>query len=186
MGFTPLDSTDASALRWLRQGESPLAFDLSAADQLLVTLRWKGRSGTLATAESAAGTWTLKRVGFLNPQVTVRNEGSSATIARLSVHWNYHRIDITGGPSFLFHRAGVLLPAWKVTDSSGRELLHVEPVREGRKLVGGAVLGPTATPHPGGLLEAIVVSWYFIVQAWFEDEALVPLEGPDAAPTPPK
>jgi len=112
--------------------------------------------------------------------VTVRAEGSTVDLARLSVHLNYHRIEIRGGPAYRFHRAGVLVPAWKVTEESGREVLHVEPVREGRKLEAGAVIAPTFAPALPGFPLLILLSWYFITLAWFEDEALATLEGPDA------
>lgn len=183
MGLVPFASVDTTSMRWLRRSESPLEFDLLASDQPLATLRWKGATGTLADAETAQGSWTLKRVGFLNPLVTVRAEGGTTDVARLSVHWNYHRIDVVGGASYRFHRAGVLVPAWQVTDGSGRELLHVEPVREGRKLVGGAVIAPAESPRLAEFPLLVVLSWYFVVLAWFEDEALVPLEGPDLPST---
>ncbi|MGA8302854.1 MAG: hypothetical protein WA691_07160 [Thermoplasmata archaeon] len=179
MGLASFDSVDVTSLRWLRRTKSPLEFELLAGEQSLMTLTWKGgNAGSLTTARAAVGTWTLKRTGFLNPRVDVRVEGAPATVARLSVHWNYHRIDVPGGPSFRFHRAGILLPAWQITDPSGREVLHIEPVREGRKLVGGAVVAPSGA-RPAAFPLLVVVSWYFIVLAWFEDEALVPLEGAD-------
>ncbi|MGA8541927.1 MAG: hypothetical protein WB947_00055 [Thermoplasmata archaeon] len=182
MALTPIDSVDATSLRWLRGGDSPLEFALLAGDAGVAGLRWNGTSGSLATAHTVSATWTLKRVGFLNPRITVRASGGSQDAAHLSVHWNYHRIEIPGGPAYRFHRAGMLVPAWQITDEAGHEVLHIEPVREGRKLVGGAVISPApATRRPEFALLA-VVSWYFIVLAWFEDEALVPLEGPDAPP----
>jgi hypothetical protein len=185
MGLQSFASVDATSLRWLRRSESPLAFDLLAGDQALASLRWRARNGTLVTVETALGTWTVKRVGFLNPRVTVRPEGGAVDLARLSVHWNYHQIEVVGGPAYRFHRAGVLVPAWKVTDASGREVLHIEPVREGRKLVGGAVIAPAASSRLPEFPLLVVLSWYFIVLAWFEDEAIVPLEGPDAPSAPP-
>jgi hypothetical protein len=183
MVLAPFDSVDATSLRWLRQNEKPLEFDLLAGDRAVATLRWDAATGTLATVQTAQGAWTLKRVGFLNPQVTLRAAGATENLARLSVHWNYHQIEVTGGPAYRFHRAGVLVPAWQVTDASGHEVLHIEPVREGRKLAAGAVIAPPTAPKRPEFPLLVVVSWYFIVLAWFEDEALVPLEGPDAPAT---
>ncbi|HTW40220.1 MAG TPA: hypothetical protein VMF04_05125 [Thermoplasmata archaeon] len=180
MDFVPLDRVDATSLRWLRTSEEPLEFDLLAGDQGVARLAWSGPSGSLATARTANAAWTLKRVGFLNPRVTVRADGTPADAARLSVHFNYHRIEVAGGSTYRFHRAGVLVPAWKVTTEGGRELLHIEPVREGRKLMGGAVIAPADATGVPDLPILLAVSWYFIVLAWFEDEALVPLEGTDA------
>lgn len=180
MDLKPFNSVDATSLRWLRRGESPLEFDLLAGDQPVGTLTWKGGTGSLGTAHTASGVWTLKRVGFLNPRVTVRASGAATDIARLTVHWNYHRIEVAGGAHYRFHRAGVLVPAWQVSDEVGQEVLHIEPVREGRRLVGGAVIAPEAISRRPEFPLLAVVSWYFIVLAWFEDEAMVPLEGPDA------
>ena len=147
----------------------------------MATLEWALGNRSLATLRSASEEWTLKRGGFLNPHVTVR--AKETLQARLSVHLNYHQIDVAGGRTYRFHRAGVLVPAWQVTARAGQEVLHVEPVREGRHLSAGAVVvSPDAADLPD-LLLLTALSWYFIVLAWFEDEAvetLAPFEGPDA------
>jgi hypothetical protein len=181
----PFTAANSSAFRWLRTQESPLEFDLLAEDRLLATLRWKKGPGGVTTARTAVGEWTLKRTGFLNPRVTARTTGSETDVARISVHLNYHRIEVAGGASFRFHRAGVLIPAWQVTTEAGEELLHVEPVRDGRKLAAGAVVAAPASLARPEFPLLVLLSWYFIVLAWFEDEALVPFEGPATPAAPP-
>jgi len=182
MPLEPLANLDRTALRWLREREHPDAFSLRSGESTAATLEWTLPGGSLATLRSATGEWTLKRGGFLNPHVTVR--AGPTVVARLSVHLNHHQIDLAGGRSFRFHRVGVLIPAWQVTDSAGTELVHLEPVRDGRHLEGGAVVvAPPAAGMPE-LLLLLTLSWYFVVLAWFEDEAvdtLAPFEGPDAA-----
>jgi len=152
-----------------------------SGESTIATLEWAQHGGSLATLRGAAGEWTLKRGGFLNPHITARS--ADVVVARLSVHLNHHQIDLTGGTSYRFHRAGVLIPAWQVAAANGKEVLHVEPVRDGRHLVAGAVVvAPDAGDLPD-LLLLLALSWYFIVLAWFEDETLdtlAPLEGPDA------
>ena len=59
----------------------------------------------------------------------------------------------------------------------------MEPVRQGRRLEGGAVICTPQGAKLPELLLLVVASWYFIVLAWFEDEALVPLEGAETPPT---
>jgi len=181
MALSSFASVDHSTLRWLRSRESPVEFTLSAGDSSVARLRWSQPGGSLATAETDQGLWTLKRGGFLNPHITVRKSGAGENLARLTVHLSYHAVELAQGTSYRFHRAGLLVPAWKITTDAGREVLHIEPVREGRKLAGGAVISaPTALQLPELLLLS-VIGWYFIVLAWFEDEALVPLEGADMA-----
>jgi hypothetical protein len=184
MVLTPISSVDRSAFRWLRDSDHPTAFTLLSGESTVATLAWHRKEGSLATAKGSQEEWTLKRGGFLNPHISVRSGG--ADIARLSVHLNYHQVHVAGGRSYRFHRAGILLPAWQVSGPNGKEILHVEPVREGRHLRGGAVVvAPEAMENPD-LLLLVVLSWYFIVLAWFEDEAveaLAPLEGPDSPAT---
>jgi hypothetical protein len=70
-----------------------------------------------------------------------------------------------------------------VATPAGQELLHLEPVREGRHLSAGAVVVAPEGAELPDLLLLTAISWYFIVLAWFEDEAietLAPFEGPDA------
>jgi len=179
--FASFASADVTALRWLRSADSPVEFSLSSGDIALGKLQWATRAGSLAHAETSAGRWTLKRGGFLNPHITLRSADSKTELARISVHLNYHSVQFTGGSTYRFHRAGILLPAWQLTTSSGTELVHLEPVREGRKLTGGAVVSTPSGASCTDLAALLVLSWYFIVLAWFEDEALVPLEVLDAA-----
>lgn len=162
-----------------------MAFRLESGENEVAELRWVRHGASLARAQTADGIWTLKRGGFLNPHVTLRAEGATVDLVRVSAHLNAHRIEVSGRGTYRFHRAGLLVPAWKVDTESGQEVLHIEPVREGRKLVGGAILPSTPGAGLPDLLVLTVVSWYFIVLAWFEDEALVPLEGPEAPPPPP-
>jgi len=184
MALTPLSSVDHSALRWLRTRDHPAAFALLSGETTVATLEWAQHGGSLATLRTASGEWTLKRGGFLNPHITVRV--GETTTARLSVHLNYHQIDVVGGPTYRFHRAGVLVPAWQVTTPAGKEVLHVEPAREGRHLRAGAVVVAPDALELAELLLLAGLSWCFIVLAWFEDEAvetLAPFEGPDAPAT---
>lgn len=184
MPLAAFSSVDPSVLRWLRDEENPMAFTLTSGETAIAKLHWARHGGSLASAETSTGTWTLKRGGFLNPHVTVRLTGEESDIARISAHLSSHRIQVRGGATYRFHRAGFLVPAWTISTEDGREILHIEPVRQGRKLEGGAVLSTPEGIRLPDLLLLAVAGWYFIVLAWFEDEALVPLEGAEyTAPT---
>ncbi len=182
MEFPPLASLDVSSLRWWKTGDSPTEFRLSAGEAPVLLLRWPRDGGSTATAESAGGSWTITRAGFLNPHLLARSADPPASLGRLSVHLSHHAIDVEGGASYRFRRAGLLLPAWKVVDAANAECLHIEPVREGRTLAGGAVIvAPAAAKRPE-LVLLLALTWTFITLAWFEDEALVPFEDRNVGP----
>ncbi len=196
--LVPIASVDRSALRWLRTGENPTAFALSSGDQPIAEIRWAKSTGSLAQTETADARWSLKRVGFLNAHLTLRVDGAPSDWARITVHYDsvarhvgdlYHRIEFVGGARFRFRRAGVQIPAWQVTTDDRAdaaragglattenqvEIAHIEPVREGRKLVGGAVLVSEAGRALSELPAVLAFVWYAIVLAWFEDEILIP------------
>jgi hypothetical protein len=200
VALVPFAAVDLSALRWLRTGETPAAFALSSGDQTIAEMRWAKSTGSLARVQTADRQWTMKRVGFLNAHLTLRAEGGTTDLARVTVHYdrlsrhageNYHRIEFADGARFRFRRAGVQLPAWQVTAEESAspaptdapsptdalaELAHVEPVREGRKLVGGAVIVSEAGRARPQLPAVLSLVWYAIVLAWFEDELLLPFE----------
>ncbi len=180
VALVPFASQGQEALAWSRTAAEPPAFALRSGDQEVATLLWARPGGSLASARTADAAWSLKRAGFLQPTILVRAADGPAPIARLSAHFTHHEIQIGGSPAYRLRRAGRLVPAWRVTTDRGVELLHIEPVAEGRTLQGGAVVVAPGAP-PDTLLLA-VLSWYFIVLSWFEDEAietLAPFEGPD-------
>lgn len=183
MALSPLARSDATALRWLPSpGTGPTEWSLLSGDRPVARLNWLRKGSSTATAKTIDRTWTLTHRGFLSPQVIVEPSDRATPVARLVAHLRHHTIEIAGGATYRLHRRSLLLPAWTVSSTAGEELLHIEPVPEGRRLAGGAVVGTTQRAPTEFLLLA-VLAWYFIVLVWFEDEAaeaLAPFEGPDA------
>jgi hypothetical protein len=68
-------------LKWIQPQALKQEFELRAGDEVVATLRFKSSFGSLATAESADGCWTFKRVGFWHPRVTIRVCGDDTDIA---------------------------------------------------------------------------------------------------------
>jgi len=180
--LVPFASLDRSTLRWIRTAETPAEYTLLAGDAPVAVLTWARHGGSRAAARTSEGEWTLKRNGYLVSHLTVRRAGEDAPIARLSLRFGHHEIEVGGGGVYWLRRASLLVPAWKLTGAGDREYAHIEPVPEGRHLGGGAVLTSGSAPARE-LLLLLVLSWYLIVLAWFEDETvetLAPFEGPDA------
>ncbi|NNN18056.1 MAG: hypothetical protein HKL79_06825 [Thermoplasmata archaeon] len=172
MAFTPFASVDREALRWLRVGPTSPEFQLLSGPALLGSLSWTKAQGSLALAGIADRQFTIKRVGFLHPHVTVRRAGEERDLARLASHLGHHRIEFAGGARYDLKRAGVLVPAWQLLAEDGTELAHVEPVREGRRLDGGIVQVSLPARDLTELPLLLLLTWYFIVLSWREDEAV--------------
>jgi hypothetical protein len=68
-------------LKWVQPSAWKFHFELRADDEVVATLRLRSSFGTFATAESADGCWTFKRIGFWQTKATIRDCGSDAEIA---------------------------------------------------------------------------------------------------------
>jgi hypothetical protein len=64
-------------LRWVK-GDG---YELRDGDDVVARLRFRSVWGSLATAESADGCWTFKRVGFFQTRATIRACGSDEEVA---------------------------------------------------------------------------------------------------------
>jgi hypothetical protein len=68
-------------LKWVQPKALKMEYELRTDDELIATLRFRSSFGSFATAESADGCWTFKRVGFWQTRVTIRGCGSETDIA---------------------------------------------------------------------------------------------------------
>jgi hypothetical protein len=68
-------------LKWVQPSALKQEFELQTDGEVAATLRLKSSFGSFATAESADGCWTFKRVGFWQTRATVRACDSETDIA---------------------------------------------------------------------------------------------------------
>lgn len=68
-------------LKWTQPHALKHEFELQADGEVAATLRLKSSFGSFATAQSADGCWTFKRVGFWETRATVRACDSETDIA---------------------------------------------------------------------------------------------------------
>jgi hypothetical protein len=68
-------------LQWDRTSLFKADYELKSGEALIATLRFRSIWGTFATAESAEGCWTFKRVGFWKTRATIRPCDSEEEIA---------------------------------------------------------------------------------------------------------
>jgi hypothetical protein len=68
-------------LKWEQPSVFKEQYELRVGDETVATLRFRSMWGSLATAESADGCWSFKRVGFFKTNITVRLCDSEQDIA---------------------------------------------------------------------------------------------------------
>ena len=72
----------SQSLKWEQPSALKMEYEMRTGDgELAATLRFRSSCGSFATADSADGCWTFKRVGFWKTRVTARVCGSDDDIA---------------------------------------------------------------------------------------------------------
>lgn len=74
-------------LEWRQPEALQRLYQLTRNGEVIATLRFEKRSGSLATGEFGEHQWTLKRTGFLSPRVSVREPDSEADLAMFTPGW---------------------------------------------------------------------------------------------------
>jgi len=122
-------------LAWLQPKTLEHYFELQAGPAQLATLAFHSAWGTLATAETADGTWTFKRVGFLNPRVTVRAAGSPDNLAVYQPKfWGDGTLTFADGATFRWQPTNFWATEWAFTGTGDTPLVRFKSGAEKSKL----------------------------------------------------
>ncbi len=68
-------------LKWIQPHAMKMEYELRTGDGVAATLRFRSSFGSFATATSADGIWTFKRVGFWQTRVTIRASETETDLA---------------------------------------------------------------------------------------------------------
>ena len=120
----PLSELGGAELYWM-QPTLKRNFELRAEDDLYATLMFETTFGSLATAKSAAGTWTFKRVGFFKPRVTVRVQGEENN---LMVYYPERAgaegvLEFTDGETYVWKLANFWATQYQIVNTENRPLI---------------------------------------------------------------
>ena len=110
------------SLRWVEPDKR--SFSLNGPNQtVLATLAFHSACGSLATGETAEGCWTLKRVGFFKPAVSVRPVGSDTPVAVFRLA----RLRLAGGSFVLWKPTNIRRTEISLETAEGRSILRLKP-----------------------------------------------------------
>jgi hypothetical protein len=157
----------AQLLIWQQPHAHERRYELRSGDDTLATLRWEKGCGSLASAASADGQWTFKRVGFLQPRVTVRAFGSDAEVATFHPTWRGDgTLEFRDGRSVRWATTNVWHTEWAFA-RGGDTFLRFSP----RGGLSGLIkheaqmeIVPAATTFPDLSLLALL-GWYLMLLA---------------------
>jgi hypothetical protein len=122
-------------LEWLQPNTLEHYFELQTGPARLATLAFHSAWGTLATAETADGTWTFKRVGFLNPRVTVRVAGSSDNLAVYQPKfWGDGTLTFADGMAFRWQPTNFWATEWAFSGAGDTPLVRFKSGAEKQRL----------------------------------------------------
>ena len=124
----------------------------------------------MAEATTLDESWSIKRTGFLHPQVSIRRKGAEVDLARMAIHWRRTRLEMLGGPGYVFERTGVAIPAWQFLGPDGSRWVHIEPIADRGTLAGGIVSVAPAALALKELPLLLLTGWYYIMHEWLEEE----------------
>lgn len=112
-------------LHWVQPKAMQRRFDLLGVTQCFATLEFTSAFGSLATAWTADGAWTYKRVGFFSPRITVRAEGSENDLAIYRPRWTGMQgtLEFAGGQAYLWNTVNFWATRFQITDASGQPVM---------------------------------------------------------------
>lgn len=151
-------------LKWVQR--SSKEDELVSGDSLVGALHWASLWGSLATAESADGSWTFKRVGFIHQRITVREIGSEVDLYVAELGW--------GGEATMVLPEGIFTwtpnkwhKEWTLQDKVGIEVMTIE-VTGFFNSGGNVIIGQSFLPAQKLSLLALL-GWYLIMNVLADD-----------------
>jgi hypothetical protein len=113
-----------NSLTWVQLRGPGREFELKSGDLVFATLKWEKLFGSLATAATAEGAWTFKRVGFFKPSITIRALGSEQNVAVFSPGWTgAGTLEFANGLKLKWTNRDFWHSIWGFLDETGEDVL---------------------------------------------------------------
>lgn len=164
----PIAELVGADLKWRQRGDFKLEYELLGDGEPAAMLKFRSRSGSLATGESGDGCWTFKRVGIWQVSVTTRPCGSDTDIAvfRYDGRTGDGQLSLSDNRKYLAHTTPSV-SSYDFRTEDGQPLLRLRS--EGMMHHTASVeVPPTAAP---ALVEApwlVMLAWYLTVVTYID------------------
>jgi hypothetical protein len=150
-----------------------MEYELQDGGEVVATLRFRSSFGSFATAESADGCWTFKRVGFWKTRVTVRASGSESDIASFRNNtWKHGgTLELPDGRAYPAN-TNFWMTEYEFTTQSGEPLLKYSRVRGVLRLSSTVEIQPAAASLTE-LPWLLMLGWYLTVMIHVDSTVMV-------------
>jgi hypothetical protein len=176
--MTEFKTIESTTVEWLQPRASERLFELRTDEARVGHLRFRSNLGTLADGRTAQGAWTFKRVGFLNPRITVRVDGSDSDVAVFKPDlWGHGVVTFRDGPMYAWKPGSFWQTRWLFADSAGHEVLEFKQGvedskwRDVFKTQATVTIGPPAVR--GEELSILLCLGMYLLTAHEDDNAAV-------------
>jgi len=122
-------------LAW-RQPKSGLRYyELFRGEEAFGTLEFRSLWGTLAIARNPIQDWSFKRMGFLNPHITIRHPEADSDYALFFPKiFGGGTLQMLDGRPFAWEALNFWRTRWRFNDKSGAPILSFDQGSEERKI----------------------------------------------------
>ncbi len=150
-------------LKWVQPQTLKMEYELRAGETQVATLRFRSAFGSLATAESAEGCWTFKRVGFLRTRVTIRVCGTESEIATFRNNtWNSGgTLELPDGRGFQAN-SNFWQTQYEFKNAAGENLFRYRNIGGVLHASSAVEIEPAAASVPE-LPWMVLLGWYLVV-----------------------
>ena len=119
------DAFRGSFAKWRQKHATELAFELWNSGACLAKLTYPSRLSGSAIASTSHGSWSIDRVGILNPRVVVRVDGLKDALAIYQPKlWGDGELELREGSTFRWSSANSWNTDWAFVDRSGHEVVR--------------------------------------------------------------
>jgi len=133
--MTKLSQLEGAQAEWMQPKTFERLYELRWGEETLAWLSFRSSTGTLASAETGEGSWTFKRVGFLNPRITVRAVGDEEDLAVYHPKfWGDGVLSLKSGLHFAWKPTNFWSTAWAFIDAEEKVVIAFQPGVEKERL----------------------------------------------------
>lgn len=166
----PLANHLTEEMYWTQPKAMHRTYELQAGDAIVGTLEFETAFGSLATARADDRTWSLKRMGFFRPHVTVRVAGSVDDVAVYRPKWTGTEGELAfdDGRVFTWTVANFWATRYEIKDASGLTLIEYRSggresgLKDFFKSQAHVMVTDAGRAHPHVAL-LVLVGWYLIL-----------------------